>query len=82
MIELYVFQGSSVRILDTTKTTDEGRIGTVIHEATHQLAKTGDDVNKSGNIIRPYDSKSQATGQTGCTSRYFASLLSSCALTL
>ncbi len=43
-----------------------GRAATVIHEATHQLAKTGDDINKSGNIIKPYDGRSQKSGETGC----------------
>jgi predicted RecA/RadA family phage recombinase len=52
---------------DTKKTTNAGRAGTVIHEATHQLSKTGDDVNKSGNIIKPYDGKSVTTGVTGYT---------------
>jgi hypothetical protein len=45
---------------------DAGRAATVIHEATHQLAKTGDDVNQKGNIIKPYDSKSIPNGETGC----------------
>ncbi len=45
---------------------DAGRAATVIHEATHQLSKTGDDINKSGNIIKPYDGKSQPSGATGC----------------
>ncbi|KAG6826150.1 hypothetical protein H0H92_000958 [Tricholoma furcatifolium] len=47
-----------------------GRAGTVIHEATHQLSKTGDDVNKSDNIIKPYDSRSVKTGRTGYTSNH------------
>ena len=81
MIEPYIFRGSSVRILDS-KITDEGRTATVIHEASHQLAGTGDDVNLSGNIIKPYDGTSKTTGQTGCTSRHFTSLLSSLALNL
>ncbi|KAF9474337.1 hypothetical protein BDN70DRAFT_884904 [Pholiota conissans] len=46
-----------------------GRAGTLIHEATHQLSKTGDDVNKSNNIARPYDGRSQAVN-TGYTSNH------------
>ncbi|KAJ3474010.1 hypothetical protein NLI96_g12699 [Meripilus lineatus] len=45
-----------------------GRAGTVIHEATHQMKKTGDDVNLSGNIIKAYDGTSKQSGATGYTS--------------
>ncbi len=50
----------------TNGLSDAGRAATVIHEATHQLAKTGDEVNQKGNIIKAYDSKSIPTGETGC----------------
>ncbi|KAG6810072.1 hypothetical protein H0H92_013487 [Tricholoma furcatifolium] len=50
---------------------DAGRAGTVIHEATHQLSATGDDVNLSGNIIKPDDEQSIADGdKTGYTSNH------------
>ncbi|KAG6823234.1 hypothetical protein H0H92_010917, partial [Tricholoma furcatifolium] len=44
-----------------------GRAGTVIHEATHQLSKTGDDVNRSDNIIKANDGVStlHEEGKTG-----------------
>lgn len=45
---------------------DAGRAATLIHEATHQLAKTGDDVNQKGNIIKANDGRSKPTGETGC----------------
>jgi hypothetical protein len=45
---------------------DAGRAATVIHEATHQLAKTGDEINQKGNIIKPTDGRSKPTGETGC----------------
>ena len=45
---------------------DAGRTATLIHEATHQLAKTGDDINQKGNIIKPYDGRSKPSGETGC----------------
>lgn len=47
---------------------NDGRAGTIIHEATHQLAKTGDDVNMSGKIIKPSDGSSKPSGATGCKS--------------
>ncbi len=46
--------------------TNEGRAGTLIHEATHQLSKTGDDVNLSNNIIKAYDGASKTSGANGC----------------
>ena len=46
-----------------------GRAATVIHEATHQLAKTGDDINQKGNIIKANDGSSKPTGDTGCASQ-------------
>ncbi|KAF9483967.1 hypothetical protein BDN70DRAFT_214221 [Pholiota conissans] len=52
------------------KLNDAGRAGTIIHEATHQLSKTGDDVNKSGKIIRPNDGSSKPSGNTGYTSNH------------
>ncbi|KAF9474336.1 hypothetical protein BDN70DRAFT_321592 [Pholiota conissans] len=53
------------------KLNDAGRAGTLIHEATHQLSKTGDNVNKGGNIIQPHDGSSHAVeGRTGYTSAH------------
>ncbi|CAA7262517.1 unnamed protein product [Cyclocybe aegerita] len=49
---------------------DVGRAGTVIHEATHQLSKTGDKVNMRNNIIRPSDGRSVWNGETGYTSNH------------
>jgi hypothetical protein len=45
---------------------EAGRAGTVIHEATHQLSKTGDDINMSGNIIKPNSGGSIESGANGC----------------
>jgi len=49
---------------------DAGRAGTIIHEATHQLSKTGDDVNLGGNIIKANDGSSKPSGATGYTSNH------------
>jgi len=58
------FHGGGAKPLD-----NKGRAGTIIHEATHQLMKTGDNVNLSGNIIKPTDGRSQEEeGRTGYTS--------------
>jgi len=59
------FHGVGANPLDNA-----GRAGTLIHEATHQLSKTGDDINKSGKIIKPYDGTSKPTGATGYTSNH------------
>jgi hypothetical protein len=42
-----------------------GRAGTLIHEATHQLSKTGDDVDQNGNIMKANTGQLGA-GQQGC----------------
>jgi len=57
------FHGGGATPLD-----DKGRAGTIIHEATHQLRKTGDDVNLSDNIIKPTDGSSKKNGLNGYTS--------------
>jgi len=50
---------------------DAGRAGTLIHEATHALSNTGDDINKSGEIIRVDDNnKSQPSGKNGYSSNH------------
>ncbi|KAF9484237.1 hypothetical protein BDN70DRAFT_928486 [Pholiota conissans] len=49
---------------------DSGRAGTIIHEATHQLMKTGDDINKSGKVIKANDGSSKKSGNTGYTSNH------------
>lgn len=57
--------------------TADGRVATVIHEATHFLSKTGDNVHKTGNDIIPggdFTSPPHDT-KTGCTSFPLRSIL-------
>ncbi|KAG6906716.1 hypothetical protein DXG01_012459 [Tephrocybe rancida] len=51
--------------------TDAGRAGTVIHEATHKLSSTGDNVNDAGNIIKGNEDGKES-GETGYSSNHNA----------
>ena len=56
---------------DTALLSDRQRAGTLIHEATHQQRRTGDDVIKSNSMViragdRPKLSASQVQGNGGC----------------
>ena len=44
---------------------DDGRAGTLIHEATHYLKQTGDYIDANGKMIKGDDH--QTTTRTGCT---------------
>jgi hypothetical protein len=51
----------------STNLNDNGRAGTLIHEATHQLRETGDKVHKNGDhIIKATDNDDKDNGKTGC----------------
>ncbi|KAG6856167.1 hypothetical protein H0H87_006851 [Tephrocybe sp. NHM501043] len=59
---------ASKGVEESLKLNNAGRAGTLIHEAAHQLAYAGDDVNKSGKIVKVNDGRSKKDGRDGYSS--------------
>ncbi len=54
----------------STNLDNNGRAGTLIHEATHQLRATGDKVHQNGDhIIKGDSNDDKDNGKTGCMCR-------------